>query len=159
MIRSQIVDSVADTLWLMAVADAVERAREEGCLKARDFHPGPGGKWEDTDYAPVPDVFKVRADFVLATIPATLLESGFAAWAELTGRDEERFGHLLAMTVLGTGVGLSDDMPSYSNRLPLSYEVCRVESLRKAIPRKDCSAELSAVWNPETNKPEPMVIA
>lgn len=48
---------VADSLWLSAVADAVDRAADDGHPGAREFRPGAGGDWKDTDYRPVPPSF------------------------------------------------------------------------------------------------------
>lgn len=38
-----LAEYVADSLWLCAVADAVERAADGGDPGARDFRPGAGG--------------------------------------------------------------------------------------------------------------------
>lgn len=42
------------------------------------------------------------------------LETLFLNWSEVTGREEDRFGHCLALQYLGHGVGLGDDIPTRS---------------------------------------------
>lgn len=145
---------VADSLWLSTVADAVERAADDGDPGARDFMPGAGGDWKDTDYRPVPGSFLAAAVRILSGLPAGILANGYRAWRDLSRCDDERFGHVVAMEILGHGVGLSDDLPTYSRDLP-GTQFGDVRRLSDALPCLDCSAEFFAEWNPETGKVEP----
>lgn len=149
-----LAEYVADSLWLCAVADAVDRAAEDGDESARDFRPGAGGDWKDTDYRPVPPSFLAVARRVLSGLPAGILSAGRNAWRDLSRCDDERFGHVVAMEILGHGVGLSDDLPTYARDLP-GTQYRDVRNLSDALPCLDCSAELFATWNPETQKVEP----
>lgn len=150
-IVDSISDEVADSLWLSAVAEAVERADEEGEPNAANFRPGPGGDWADTDYKPVPASFERAARRILSKVPAEVLEQGRAKWLQSSGMDDDRFAHVLAMRILGHGVGLFDDIRSRDNRAP------EIEALDANLPLLDCSIELSADWNPQTNKVEPAI--
>lgn len=149
-----LAEYVADSLWLSTVADAVDRAADDGDPGAREFRPGAGGDWKDTDYRPVPPSFVAAAVRILSGLPPGILASGRTAWRDLSRCDDERFGHVVAMRILCTGVGLFDDLPTYARDLPGTQygDVCR---LSDALPRLDCSAEFHAEWNPETGKVEP----
>lgn len=148
-----LAEYVADSLWLCAVADAVERAADDGDPGARDFRPGAGGDWKDTDYRPVPGSFLAVARRVLSGLPAGILSAGGTAWRDLSGCDSERFGHVVAMEILGHGVGLSDDIPPDNGQDPERFGAVR--RLSDALPCLDSSAELFATWNPETGKVQP----
>lgn len=146
-----LAEYVADSLWLSAVADAVERAADDGDPGARDFRPGAGGDWKDTDYRPVPPSFLAAAVRILSGLPAGILSAGRTAWRDLSGCDDERFGHVVAMKILGAGVGLYDDIPVQIGE----PAYLAVDRLSDALPCLDCSAEFHAEWNPETQKVEP----
>lgn len=140
---SALVDYVGDSLWLATFADAIERADDPA---AREFHPGPGGDWIDT-VTETPQSYRDAARRILDGLPDGTLDKGRTAWTDLTGLDTERFGHVLAMNILGTGVGLFDDIrPGQLAGLRASA----VQALSDALPFEDFWAE----WNPETGKVE-----
>lgn len=145
----ELASNVADSLWLSAVASAVEQAMEDDEPGADDFGPGPGGDWADTDYKPVPESFEQEARKILAALDPETLERGRAKWLQSSGMDDERFAHVLAMAILGSGVGLFDDVRARDYRAPALVE------LDRALPCLDCSGTLVAFWNPETGRPEP----
>lgn len=148
-----LAEYVADSLWLSTVADAVDRAADDGDPGAREFRPGAGGDWKDTDYRPVPGSFLAAAVRILSGLPPGILSRGRTAWRDLSGCDDERFGHVVAMRILGHGVGLSDDIPPDNGQFPLLFGAVR--TLSDSLPCLDCSAEFHAEWNPETGKVEP----
>ena len=97
----------ARTLFLCAYADGVE------ALQIQGEAPGAGEDWDD--YAPeTPESVGEQADEILARFPygECGLENAAKAWVEATGQDVNRFGHCLALEILGHGVGLSDDLPA-----------------------------------------------
>ena len=151
-----VAEHVADSLWLSTVADAVDRAADDGDETARDFRPGAGGDWKDTDYRPVPAPILAAARRILGGLPHGILAAGRTAWRDLTGCDDERFGHVVAMRILCTGVGLNDDLPPSRAGMPLARDLAYrdVLNLSQALPRLDCSAEFAGTWNPETGKVE-----
>ena len=107
---SELAEHVADTWWLSAFADAVERAIDDGDETARELHPGPGGDWADMPYHPVPEgVYRFALDR-LARIGSGILREAWEAWRDASGLGLERFGHCLAMSSLGHGIGLTDDV-------------------------------------------------
>ncbi len=139
-----IVANVADTFWLVASADALERAADDG-HDVSERIPGPGKDWADLPYRPVPDSIAGLARRILARIPPEILASGRAAWIQATGRDDERFGHCLAMRIMGTGVGLHDDTPCDYDDLPA------VQDLDNVLPTIETPY---ADYNPESGKVE-----
>lgn len=142
-------DYVGDSLWLSTFADAIERADDPA---AREFHPGPGGDWIDT-VTETPQSYRDAARRILDGLPPGTLDTGRKAWQELTRCDLGQFGHVLAMRILGSGVGLFDDLPTYARDLP-GTQYRDVKALSDALPLLDTSAEFFAEWNPETGKVE-----
>lgn len=99
----EIAEPMARTLWLCAYADGIENEEIEG--------PAPGAQEDWDDYAPpTPPEALTKALEVLQGIkdPVAIAER----WMQDTGQDVERFGHCLALQVLGHGVGLGDDYPT-----------------------------------------------
>lgn len=140
---------VADSLRLATYADAIDRAIEDGDESARAQRPGPGEDWRDSDYRPVPRAVLALAQEKLASIRPATLADGAEAWLRLSGCDRERLGHVMALTMLGHGVGLDDDIPTTAYALGGATAQDRadldsVRRLRDALPR----VELLAFWNP-----------
>ena len=101
--HDEIAEPMARTLWLCAYADGIEEHEIEG--------PAPGAQEDWDDYAPpTPPEALTRAVEILGQIkdPVAISER----WMRDTGQDVDRFGHCLALKVLGHGVGLGDDYPT-----------------------------------------------
>jgi hypothetical protein len=146
----EIADYVADSLWLSAFADAIERAADDGDTDAAEIRPGAGEDWQDT-VTETPQRFKDSAVRILSGLPAGILAAGLDAWTRSSGCDLERLGHVVAMEILGHGVGLFDDIRPGARA---GLRASAVQALSDALPCLDCSIELSAEWNPETGKVE-----
>lgn len=140
---------VAESLWLLAFASAVERAIEDREPGARDLSPGQGGRWEDVQRGPAPARFIMGALEILRGLPPGILDSGRTAYRDLSGLDDERFAYAIAWEILGIGVRLEDDLPTYCDRGPLTMTAQRdaVLALSRCIPRRDCACEFHADYN------------
>lgn len=124
--RAEILAGIARTLTVLRCADIVEDedARESMGLTAGtalgdaldECDPGAGGDWMDS----VPDGSMAGALRVARTVcdswaslnEGRTIEADGARWVALSGDDLERFAHCVAMESAGTGVGLSDDLPT-----------------------------------------------
>lgn len=162
---ANLADGVAASLWLHAFADACDRAREELPAIARDRvpHPGAGGDWADIVPACVPQRYSGAAASAIGRVAITTLSYGRAAWLRLCGYvvgdadGSERFAHVLASVMIGSGVGFADDMTSSAMQGATAQDRAdrdAVERLRKALPRIGEACELFAWWNPETGRVE-----
>jgi len=132
--KTDILESIARTLTVCAVADAYDRAQEDasqnGETDALDqiepYAAGQGEDWMNTVTEGYPPEAMGKAEEILNTLgalnPGHTLEGMFDTWAESTylkhrdfdGWEHEtgpldRFGHNVAMMFLGHGVGLEDD--------------------------------------------------
>lgn len=140
----EIAGYVADTFWVNAYADVIERAADDGIESARDLMPGAGGDWLDVAPNPPTDIaarFLSVARKVLNGLPQGVLAAGFEAWTRQAGDDWAHFGHCLAMRILGTGVGLWDDVrPSQCPQGSPDHNA--IKALDRALPTMDCSSEL-----------------
>lgn len=148
---ANILDSVVSSLWLSAYADAIERVRGRS-PKALSLHPGQGGDWADCAIPKAPKRYGEIAYRVLLPIGQQLLE-GYKAWHRLTREDSERFGHVLAMQMLGHGVGILDDVrTSAVSTTNDKLDVETVERLAKILPRIGESCEVFAEWDMRRGK-------
>lgn len=148
---ANILDSVVSSLWLSAYADAIERVRDRS-PKAQSMHPGPGGDWADCAIPPAPRRYIIVAHRFLWPIRQQLLE-GYNAWHRLTGEDSARFAHVLAMQMLGHGVGIVDDVrTSAVSTAQDRADVDTVERLSKILPRIGESCEVYAEWDMRRGK-------
>ena len=150
---STILEHVTDSLWLSAWADAVERAADRS-PKARGLRPGPGGDWADCDKGPAPKRFAQAAHRALFPIRDDVIRA-CNAWRDLTRCDVERFGHVLAMRLLGSGVGLFDDFPSYylqGGPTTIAAQRDLVRRLDAIAPRIGESVDVFAEWDFKAGK-------
>jgi len=148
-----LVSLVAASLWLHACADACERARADGVRNVP--HPGQGGDWEDIvpELGAIPQRFYGMAATALGSIPLPTLSAGREAWLRLTGCDDERFGHVVASRLIGSGVGLSDDYrTSAVNTAQDRADVDTVERLNRALPNIGEACTLYVEWRPKTRR-------
>ena len=142
---------VAQSLWLLQYASAVERAIEDKEPGARDLSPGSGGDWADLRIGPAPASFLREALRILRGLPRDILAAGRTAYRDGSGEDDEQFAHRIACEILAIGMGLSDDCRLAWLRLPDSQPL---RILSAAIPRRDCAVEFHAYYNPESGKVE-----
>jgi hypothetical protein len=150
---ASILDHVTKSLWLSAWADAVERAADRS-PKARDLKPGPGGDWADCSIGREPRRFRLAAHRALCPLREHVLEA-CKAWRDLTGCDVERFGHVVAMRLLGSGVGLFDDFPSYLLQGGTVTDAAKrdhVRRLDRELPMIGESVDVYAEWDFKAGK-------
>lgn len=145
---SDIVQHVARSLWASAFADACERARDDGDRNAP--HPGAGGEWFDVvPFDRMPQRFSGAAARAIGSVPLPVLSAGCEAWERLSGRDRERFAHVVAMRLLGHGVGLFDDLPPTQSAEDRAAER-PVRELSEALPRIGESCDVVAFYDPDS---------
>lgn len=150
---ASIAEHVTNSVWLSAWADAVERAADRS-PKARDLKPGPGGDWQDCRTGPAPKRFALAVHRALWPIREHVLQ-GFKSWQDLTRCDVERFGHVLAMRLLGHGVGLFDDFPSYLLQGGTVTDAAKRDHVRRldsVAPRIGESVDVFAEWDFKAGK-------
>ena len=116
--RAEILESIARTLFVTAYADACEDTDEGGCQPDMTQAAGAGEDWFDTVTDETPGEARETARDIADDFEARngrKLEAAGAQWTRLEfhynrgPHDLESFGHYLAMTCLGHGVGLWDD--------------------------------------------------
>ena len=116
MTHEEAVSIVARTLFVCDYADGVEEGRIEGPkASARE-------DWFDVAPEKTTDTAVLAARDLLAQIPMHPVMC--KSWVSITGDMEEDFYHYLAMTSLGHGVGLQDDLPPY---ITLNIQIPAIE--------------------------------
>lgn len=116
--REEILESIARTLFVCAMADAIENPESE--LYGSPQGASHGQDWFDTVTDETPASADVAAEKIVAdfeTVNGWTVETAAIAWLALAKpyavrtHNADSFGHYLAMEYLGHGVGLWDDTP------------------------------------------------
>tara|TARA_R110000796_G_scaffold240459_1_gene361547 strand:- start:111 stop:518 length:408 start_codon:yes stop_codon:yes gene_type:complete len=106
--RDEIISGMARTCLVVSYADASESAEFPTMRIA-----GGGSDWFDIVPewdCPEVDVWAEAAVSQIENIIGSDVSIMCEEWCLVSGQDTERFAHCLAMRMLGTGVGLEDDL-------------------------------------------------